>query len=729
MNRIEFSRWASRSLLAALAAVVTFSSLAFADAPGRVGRLAEFAGDVQIANSRESWQPVQRNYPVTAGDNLWVSDAGRAELDVGPLQVWLSGGANVYFERFDDHNLIARLGSGSVAVRIRQWEPKDAMRVITEHGEVSFVQPGLYFVSAGDGYAPSVVRARSGQAELYAGGRVQWISTAEAVLFDQGGARFERAYGSYGSGGFEGWVVARDRRIDRWEQRNRGSLNPWMIGVRDLDEHGYWESSYEYGRIWYPSTVSVGWAPYRNGRWSYVQPWGWTWVDDAPWGFAPFHYGRWVRVGGRWAWVPGQYVGRAVYAPALVTFFGGSGWSVSASGGPSYSWVPLGWNEPFVPWYTYSPNYWRHVNRPYVRNVAEDPWRPPAYVHASVPGAITAVAAATFVGGRHVAQNQIRFATEPDMRSAPPARMGDVVPQFRSGSTAVGRPVDPNPIVRSRGEAQPNVLNVPRPQGPVQGVYPSRERSAVGGVVSSPVITPVQPNSNVAEPRVWRDPNPIVAQPVNPRIQEVRPGVVAPPLSTDNPGARGDRAAPVQKDRRERAPVYEPRSDLGVPGVQNFAAAAPAPQQASASPAVNPLAAAAVGAVVVGGAAIVASQRSAAPAVVTPAAPQRTATAPSVNVNAAAASASANAAAHAQAAAERRQQRVERVAQLRAENSARQQTAANGAVAQRAAPPVTTANVKADAAPQARQTRVRDDRAREGEQQRHKIKEKALREG
>ena len=54
------------------------------------------------------------------------------------------------------------------------------------------------------------------------------------------------------------------------------------------------------------SVVAAGWAPYRYGRWAWVRPWGWTWVDDAPWGFAPFHYGRWVcGRGERWCWAPG----------------------------------------------------------------------------------------------------------------------------------------------------------------------------------------------------------------------------------------------------------------------------------------------------------------------------------------------------------------------------------------------------------------------------------------
>ena len=51
--------------------------------------------------------------------------------------------------------------------------------------------------------------------------------------------------------------------------------------------------------------LPAGWAPYSTGHWAWVRPWGWTWVDDAPWGFAPFHYGRWVYHRNTWCWAPG----------------------------------------------------------------------------------------------------------------------------------------------------------------------------------------------------------------------------------------------------------------------------------------------------------------------------------------------------------------------------------------------------------------------------------------
>src|ERR1019366_9610886 len=103
----------------------------------------------------------------------------------------------------------------------------------------------------------------------------------------------------------------------------------------------------------------------RAGRWDAVEPWGWTWIDDNPWGFAPFHYGRWSHDRGRWGWIPGSMQSRPVYAPALVAFVSGAGWSASGSfgSGGGVGWVPLAPNEPYVPGYRASAGYVRNVNQ------------------------------------------------------------------------------------------------------------------------------------------------------------------------------------------------------------------------------------------------------------------------------------------------------------------------------------------------------------------------------
>src|SRR5256885_10903511 len=160
--------------------------------------------------------------------------------------------------------------------------------------------------------------------------------------------------------GWEYWCASRDRR---WEDsRSAHYVSRGVIGYEDLDDNGDWQETPGYGAVWVPRRVATGWAPYRYGHWAWVEPWGWTWIDDAPWGFAPFHYGRWVYVGGGWAWVPGRVVARPVYAPALVVFVGGRNWSLAIAGGSGVAWFPLAPEEPYVPAYRVSNTYIRNVN-------------------------------------------------------------------------------------------------------------------------------------------------------------------------------------------------------------------------------------------------------------------------------------------------------------------------------------------------------------------------------
>ena len=74
-------------------------------------------------------------------------------------------------------------------------------------------------------------------------------------------------------------------------------------GADTLDRHGRWEHASDWGWVWVPR-ASVGWAPYRQGRWRRGAD-GWLWIDSAPWGVATFRHGRWVRWDSHWAWLPG----------------------------------------------------------------------------------------------------------------------------------------------------------------------------------------------------------------------------------------------------------------------------------------------------------------------------------------------------------------------------------------------------------------------------------------
>lgn len=97
-----------------------------------------------------------------------------------------------------------------------------------------------------------------------------------------------------------------------------------------LSPFGEWFDDPRYGRVWSPSAEVVGadFAPYAtHGAWALSQ-YGWTWVSSFAWGWAPFHYGRWVTLGARgWAWVPGT-----AWGPAWVTWRAGGGY---------VGWAPL----------------------------------------------------------------------------------------------------------------------------------------------------------------------------------------------------------------------------------------------------------------------------------------------------------------------------------------------------------------------------------------------------
>src|SRR5712692_10433799 len=251
-------------------------------------------------------------------------------------------------------------------------------------------------------------------------------------------------------------------RPGRYRREDRSICSRYVsrdvIGYEDLDDYGGWRPVPEYGNVWFPHTTVVGWAPYRYGHWVWISPWGWTWVDDEPWGFAPFHYGRWVVVGGVWGWVPSPprpvfavaYV-RPVYAPALVAWVGGPHFSIGigigGGGGVGVAWFPLGPRDVYCPSYHVSERYVRNVNvtnttvinQTNITNVYNN-----VYVNKTVnvtnikyqnqmaPNAVTATSHQAFTSAQPVARNMVRVDAR-EVASAPVAPLTPTVaPQQRS---------------------------------------------------------------------------------------------------------------------------------------------------------------------------------------------------------------------------------------------------------------------------------------------------------
>ncbi|MBS1740809.1 MAG: hypothetical protein JST88_09735 [Bacteroidetes bacterium] len=132
----------------------------------------------------------------------------------------------------------------------------------------------------------------------------------------------------------------------------------------ELSPYGQWINDPQYGYVWAPD-VDQSFRPYySDGRWAMTE-YGNTWISNYEWGWAAFHYGRWMYDNYYgWIWVPGTQWG-----PAWVSW---------RSGGGYYGWAPMspGINISisfggYMPstWWTFIPcgqiynpyfyNYWR----------------------------------------------------------------------------------------------------------------------------------------------------------------------------------------------------------------------------------------------------------------------------------------------------------------------------------------------------------------------------------
>jgi hypothetical protein len=102
----------------------------------------------------------------------------------------------------------------------------------------------------------------------------------------------------------------------------------------DLEGHGAWVDIPDLGRVWQPAVAYVGadFYPYGSGgRWMLTEA-GWVFDSDYPFGWATFHYGRWVlEPAYGWVWVPGS-----AWAPSWVAWRAGGafvGWAALGPGG------------------------------------------------------------------------------------------------------------------------------------------------------------------------------------------------------------------------------------------------------------------------------------------------------------------------------------------------------------------------------------------------------------
>ena len=478
-----------------------------ADPPGRVARLSDIEGSVSLQPAGvQDWTAPSVNRPITTGDKLWADQGSRAELDFGDAAIRLGSTTGFSFLNLDDSTAQMQLTAGTLIVHLRNLQPGQTYEIDTPNVALSLQQPGDYRVEVDDAGDTTAVKVSSGQAQATGGGQSVAIGTQQAVTFS-GTATLSYASATLGApDDLDTWSAGRERQ--REESQSRQYVAEDVPGTADLDSNGRWEETPEYGPVWAPTVVAAGWAPYRFGQWVWISPWGWTWVDDAPWGYAPFHYGRWVTWNSAWCWVPGPRYVHPVYGPALVAWVGGPRVAVSVGIGASVGWFPLAPREVYVPGYRVSETYVRNVNvtnttivnNTYITNVYNNNVTNIRYANAT-PGAVTAVSQSDFSSGQRVGAHVVHLPREALTSAAVTGAAPAIVPARQSVLGAgVGRSVaHPPPALINRTV----IARTAPPRAPVPFERQVEAIRANGGrPVARPELARLAPAAPVAHVRV-----------------------------------------------------------------------------------------------------------------------------------------------------------------------------------------------------------------------------------
>lgn len=379
MNPIKKFRWAFFFLLPfllisagnALAGAVMVDDYT-PEVTARVARISFIRGDVQIKRAdSDDWERADINLPIVEGDEIATDANARLEIQFNS-ENYLRLAENAYLKitTLRDEGIAVSLPNGSLSLRVLNFEKERAyFEIDAPKITVSVEKAGMYRVDAGDSRS-SEVRVSvtdSGQAHVYSetsGFTLRNNRSATIQIDGDYAGEWQNADASRYTDEFDDWASERDAVIakrlrdadyDKYYDRD-------IYGAEELNEYGDWVYTRNYGYVWKPYRTSVSsydnWSPYRYGQWRWVAPYGWTWVNDEPWGWATYHHGRWVWDNGYWYWSPySQYRGRrSWWRPALV---------VISYIGRSVCWYPLPYSYGY---YNYNAYYWRRNNRTIINN-------------------------------------------------------------------------------------------------------------------------------------------------------------------------------------------------------------------------------------------------------------------------------------------------------------------------------------------------------------------------
>ena len=358
----------------------------YTSSPGSL-RISLIEGDVQImTEDTGEWVPASINMPLIDGDRIWVPEGSRTELQ-------LRDGT---FLRLDENSALDILTIDKDSFQFYLSEGRSYTNFRGLKGSLFQMDTPISSIRTYDrsNFRVDVTRGGFTDISVYRGyiyaenrdGRTR-VDTGKTLSLREG--TYAELSPLIPSDEWERWNIERDRRLVDRRPPSTYLPNELQAYSSDFDENGRWISTRDYGYVWTPTViVSVGWAPYRIGRWVWIRG-DYVWVSYEPWGWVPYHYGRWAFIASiGWCWVPPQR-GAVYWGPGFV------GWVHTPT---HVSWVPLAPREIYYGHGYYGPH---SVNITQI-NVTNINIQKVVYKNVHVQNAVTVVHHDTFVKGKHV---------------------------------------------------------------------------------------------------------------------------------------------------------------------------------------------------------------------------------------------------------------------------------------------------------------------------------------
>ncbi|HEY6872563.1 MAG TPA: DUF6600 domain-containing protein [Geobacteraceae bacterium] len=476
-------------LRAALLFLAVLPGAAFAAELGPA-RISLIEGDVQIYTAdTQDWVAASINMPLREGDRLWVPEDARTEVQIqGGVYIRLGAASAFDILALQEESYQFYLNGGHAYINNRKGGI-DHIQVDTPQSSVGCYDNSLVMIDVAENGATDVAVLKGYAAAETSSGKTRVEAGDELHV---GGDLTAEISPLAPPDEWENWNRERDKMLVAGNRSLRYIPEELDDYAYELDDYGKWVYVTDYGYCWTPLTVSAGWAPYRDGRWVWING-DYVWIASEPWGWAPHHYGRWAFVVGfGWCWVPPR-AGGIYWSPGYV------GWVHTPT---SVAWVPLAPGEIFYGRGYYGPASVNitnvTINQTVVRN----------YRNVSVSNAVTVVSNTTFISGRK----------EPARVRANP---------FREANVNVGQPV----IKPTRELARPVDRNIPSARKPPERVRQisvdqiKRERGVVREEKGS-VFKPGRPGAEM--PVKKRDEPQSAIRQQHPPVPEAKPAQKSP---------------------------------------------------------------------------------------------------------------------------------------------------------------------------------------------------------